>query len=460
MFFFQTDETPSDDAKKMLLQIVDTSLLKCYLQTNPSMIAPLLRVKNYCHVEECEKVLVKAKKVNELVLLYQSKGYHKKALDLLLRQSEIRSSPLYGTEKTIEYLQKLGAQYVDLIFNYSKWVLKEDPENSMKIFTNDTPEIEGLPRAKVLDHLEKLAKNGSIKYDKVIKYLEHIIFDWKESGPEFHNKLIKCYMDQILPLYREYLQEAEADRRKAGKEAGELGKLRTRLIFFLETSGHYQPYKLLQFFPHNALLEEKALLLGRDGRHEEALAIYIYKLKDLNMAEQYCHKQYERSRDENYNVFVTLVKMYLQPHEVNLGFSRSVLTEPGNIEEKIEPNEEAALAVLNKHYQKMDAAQVLDFLPPSIQITDMTYFLSNIIKDKMQQRRNSLVLKSLLYAEHLQVHEQRVFHQSNKCVITEERACRVCHKRIGTSAFALYPNGIIVHLYCCKDRKVYPPELL
>ncbi len=65
----------------LLQQIIDTSLLKCYLQTNEALIAPLLRLKdNNCHVEECERVLRKGKKYSELVLLYQNKGIHKKGL--------------------------------------------------------------------------------------------------------------------------------------------------------------------------------------------------------------------------------------------------------------------------------------------------------------------------------------------------------------------------------------------
>ena len=51
------------------------------LQTNDALIAPLLRLKeNYCHVEECERVLMKSKKYNELVILYQTKGLHKKGI--------------------------------------------------------------------------------------------------------------------------------------------------------------------------------------------------------------------------------------------------------------------------------------------------------------------------------------------------------------------------------------------
>ena len=55
------------------LRILDTVLLKTYLQASPSMISSLLRLKeNFCIQSECEKILREAKKVNELVLLLQS----------------------------------------------------------------------------------------------------------------------------------------------------------------------------------------------------------------------------------------------------------------------------------------------------------------------------------------------------------------------------------------------------
>lgn len=39
-------------------------------------------------------------------------------------------------------------------------------------------------------------------------------------------------------------------------------------------------------FP-TGLLEERALLLGRMGKHEQALFIYVHILKDTKMAEEY-----------------------------------------------------------------------------------------------------------------------------------------------------------------------------
>lgn len=39
--------------------------------------------------------------------------------------------------------------------------------------------------------------------------------------------------------------------------------------------------------PPPGLLEERALLLGRMGKHEQALFIYVHILKDTRMAEEY-----------------------------------------------------------------------------------------------------------------------------------------------------------------------------
>ena len=50
------------------------------------------------------------------------------------------------------------------------------------------------------------------------------------------------------------------------------------------------------------LFEEKALLLGRLGRHDVALALYAHVLKDPKMAEEYCRRTYDP--EENREVHV------------------------------------------------------------------------------------------------------------------------------------------------------------
>ena len=152
-----------------LLSIIDTTLLKSYLQTNDSLVASVIRM-NHCHLEESEKTLQQYEKYGELIILYQTKGHHRKALQLLQSQAEIPSSSLFGYERTIQYLQHLGNEHRHLIFEFAGYVIEKSPEDGLRIFTEDVPEIENLHRAEVLDYLLKNHKN------LVTPYLEHIIF--------------------------------------------------------------------------------------------------------------------------------------------------------------------------------------------------------------------------------------------------------------------------------------------
>ncbi|XP_048578453.1 vam6/Vps39-like protein [Nematostella vectensis] len=434
------DELSEEDIKaqknlKQRRQIIDTTLLKCYLQTNDALVAPLLRLKdNNSHVEESERALMKNKKYNELVILYQTKGLHKKALDLLLRQAQKASGPLKGHQRTVQYLQHLGPDHMKLILDFSVWVLKAHPDDGLKIFTEDLPEVEALPRHKVLDHIELNAKN------LVIKYLEHIIFIWNEIQPRFHNKLINCYREKVQLLTREYLDSLpEGDEPVApGSEPGELGELRGRLLFLLETSKYYQAENLLTHF-QESFYHERALLLGRVGRHDEALAIYIHVLQDSKLAEEYCQRTYGEEREGSKEVYLSLLSMYLDPPHIE-GITQ------------VTSNIPAALAILKEHHQKISTAKALELLPATIQVREVYEFLLNVLDEKETKRKQSQVLKSLLFAEHLQIQEQRMFYQAHKIVITDERVCRECHKRIGTSAFAFYPSGEIKHYYCYKDQ--------
>ncbi|XP_078089669.1 vam6/Vps39-like protein isoform X3 [Mustelus asterias] len=441
--------TPIIKSKKKLLQIIDTTLLKCYLHTNVALVAPLLRLENnHCHIEESEHVLKKAHKYSELIILYEKKGLHEKALQVLLDQAKKANSPLKGHERTVQYLQRLGKENLNIIFEFSLWVLKACPEDGLKIFTEDLPEVENLPRNKVLDFLKESCK------ELAIPYLEHIIYIWDETGPVFHNCLIQLYREKVQGLMKEYLNSLPEDEIPvpAGMEEGELGEHRNKLLCFLEISTHYQPSKLISDFPFDGLLEERALLMGQMGLHEQALFIYVHILKNIKMAEEYCHKHYDWNRDGNKDVYLSLLRMYLSPPDIHcVGPIRMEIPEP-------QANLQAALQVLELHHSKLDTTKTLNLLPANTQIREIQVFLENVLEGNAQRRRCNQVMKSLLHAEFLRIQEQRIYHQEVKCIITEEKICRVCKKKIGNSAFARYPNGVVVHYFCCKDRSVCPTE--
>lgn len=283
---------------KVLLSIIDTTLLKCYLETNDSFVSSLIRLNN-CHLEESEKILISYKKYSELIILYQTKGQHKRALTLL------KTSPNFGHERIVQYLQHLGSEHKKLIFEFADHVIQEHPQEGLKIFTEDIQEVENLPRADVLDFL--LTNHKSL----VIPYLEHIISVWNEVKPLFHNILIQQYKEQIFSL------KSDPDFDKVNQKKIELDLVREKLINFLKTSNKYSAEKVLVDFQCDDLFEERAIVLGKLAKHEKVLSIYIQILGDVEKAIEYCDLVYSTAGVNYTEIYIILIRLLLNPPTVS-----------------------------------------------------------------------------------------------------------------------------------------------
>ena len=122
------------------------------------------------------------------------------ALEILKQQSKKEESILFGVEDTVRYLQTFGPTYFDLIKEYSLWILNEDPEWGVKIFvTNDSDAIKQLPREQVLSFLRAECVAA------VIPYLEHVIYEWGDERPSFHEDLVGMYLSKVKKLMSEYV---------------------------------------------------------------------------------------------------------------------------------------------------------------------------------------------------------------------------------------------------------------
>ncbi|XP_067011579.1 vam6/Vps39-like protein [Anabrus simplex] len=418
-----------DKTTQQLLQIIDTTLLKCYLQTNDALVAPLLRL-NHCHLHETEKTLKKYQKYSELIILYQTKGLHRKALELLQKQADQPDSTLHGFERTLQYLQHLGKDNINLIFDFAGWILDSHPEEGLKMFTEDIMEVEQLPRPKVLDYLLRTHKN------LVIPYLEHVVNVWKDTNPIFHNALVHQYRERSQQLLSPTATPSE-------HEEGQ--KMRCKLLGFLQQSSHYTPETVLVHFPYDCLFEERAIVLGKLGRHEQALSIYVSILGDVSRAIDYCDKVYEQKSEGCDEVYVILIKMLINPPD---NWLMGVQPPP-----TVQPDLETALKLFEEHATKIHPVKALSVLPDKVPLVRIKHFLETSLHNKLNERRRTQVLKGLLYAEHLQVQELRIHYESQSISMTEFNVCPVCKKRFGNqSAFARYPNGDIVH-YSCQDRR-------
>jgi len=530
--------------------LIDTVLLKAYLITDDELVIPFLSQPNECDIEASGEILRFHSKNVERVTLLKTRGRHSQALHLLQKMG-MNTTEAVGTGKTVEYLQELGreARHSNMVLEFSKWVLQQDPEEGLRIFTGEVsngsseePMMPVINREQVLNHLSQYA-DRQIR----IKYLETLIHEHGDANPKFHNELVKLYMkcvsdeiwkrnrrdnevrakfgfaenDYIITLtdmkvgevtleagteaYVRTFENREgvmfvwivaekiktmtdvpiSDVKRAGtkrkskplgKEPGTLGLLRKKLIDFLDTSNGYNPNKMIKLFPRGELLEEQCRILSRVPKHDQALQIYAYQLKNWKEAEKYCDKIYNQYLDAvggedlsdemptgdplNYvvdgfspldenlankvkaarNVYVTLLEVYLNPPGKA---GTNALLGP-------------ALELLQKRYNRIDPVQVVALLPSATRLyLCLPYFNAVLAKQAAVKKRNQ-VIHHLLKKEQLQLETAKRTLERTFVEISDDRRCSQCRMRIGKSAFALYRSGTVVHYVCIEDKTIDP----
>jgi len=413
--------------------IIDTALIKAYVKTKHANLTTLLTVRNCCHIKECEKVLTDFTRFADLVQLYKGKNLHRKALELLAKvgQAPAAHNELHGPSETIKYLRELGPEHLSLIIEFSKWVLQSESLPGLSIFT-ERSEAMMLPPDQILSHLQ--ANSPSL----VTPYLEFLMARGVKEAL-FHNELVLNYLDTILKLKQDPAYKS-VGYDIAGREHGALGQTRRKLLSFLETSTFYEPEKMLPRFPFTDLYEERALILSRTvNGHKQALTIYVYKLKNYYMAEQYCAKHYSEEGEESRDVYLSLLEVYLNP--------------PSETPKPLLPQ---ALAVLNKYYRQIDGSKALMLLPADVPLSELGRFFENMLVERSQVRREKQSIAHLLKLDNIQMQEQLIRARNHQIKITDNRECQKCSKRLGNTAFARYPNGTVVHYKCMADRAVCP----
>ncbi|KAK7032798.1 rab guanyl-nucleotide exchange factor [Favolaschia claudopus] len=386
-------------------QIVDTALFKSYLLVRPALLGSLCRVSNWCEVSEVEEELLARKKYAELRDLYNGKKMHRKALELLKRLSEEETDMEDKLSPSIYYLQKLGPEHLDEIFSSARWMFEKDSSMAFQIFTSEDVE---LPRPEVADYLE------SIDPLLGIRYLEFLIEERQEESTAFHDRLAESYLKITLSCKK--------------RNDKDWTKHYANLLRFIETTDRYRIDKLYSTLSNEDLFEARAILLGRFGRHDQALELYVYRLHDYQKAEQHCNRVY-RPDTPTSNVYLTLLRLYLRPTDK----TTSDLLQP-------------ALELIARHSPQLDAVDTLELLPPLVTTQDIRTFLIGALRAPVF---NTRVIRNLSKARGDQVDRKLMALQTQRVKVTDSRICPQCHKRIGNSFIAVHsPRGEVTHYQC------------
>ncbi|XP_070566294.1 transforming growth factor-beta receptor-associated protein 1-like isoform X2 [Ptychodera flava] len=404
---------------------VDTALLKLYAEINAPELVELISSDNGCVFENCIETLNKYGRYFALGLLYKYHGDFEKALQIWTEivdgKREDTSFP--GLEFVVDFLASLSDH--ELVWRYVDWAIKKDELLGIKIFTdrpkNEVPS-ERLRPDDIIDYLHRYPR-------AVIRYLEYLVFTKRLEKEKYHTHLAVLYLDSVLQL-----------RKNEDTSKEQLDLARSKLRHMLQTSVLYRVQLILGKVKETDMYAECAILYGKLEEHDKALRILVYKLKDYGAAENYCDVN-SSSKDKTYRrrLYQILLSVYLDPLE-------------GPKDALIGP----AITLLNSNSSEFDISRVLQILPENWSIGLLQHFLSKAVRTNMHTCRSTKIERMLARGENLQLKAQTIRETRIPVTMSDDRKCAVCSRPFNEPSFARFPNGVITHTQCARNKYVCP----
>ncbi|KAM3076154.1 Vacuolar morphogenesis protein 6 [Clarireedia jacksonii] len=446
----ESDAEAEKDREQKLLEtakLVDTTLFRSYMLSAPSLAGSLFRLPNFCDPDVVNEKLLETGRYNDLVDFFHGKKLHRPALELLKKfgtgEEESEETPtLRGPQRTVGYLQHLPPEMIDLILEFAEWPLRADPDVGIEVFLADTENAETLPRDRVLEFLRNIDVNLEIRY------LEHVINELNDLTPQFHNRLADAYIEEL--------------KKREDRDSESWKGLMQRMLAFLRSSKQYSLGRAFSALPRDDanFYEAQAIVLSNMGQHKQALEIYVFKLQDFEKAEEYCNRTHmsqestttspipiHRSStsepdDPLPSIYHTLLSLYLKPPPPH------------------RPNWPPALDLLSKHGSRLPASSTLDLIPEKLPVAELESYFRGRIRAANSIVSESRIVTGLRKSEVVSAQATLLLGdglpgghggRNRRVVVSEERVCGVCHKRLGGSVIAVLPDSSVVH-YGCLGR--------
>lgn len=490
----------SSGAREMA-SILDTALLQALLLTGQSSVAlELLRGVNYCDLKICEEILQKGNHHVALLELYKHNSLHREALELLHKlldesksgQSEVTQR--FKPEDIVEYLKPLCGTDPILVLEFSMLVLERCPSQTIDLFLSGN-----IPADMVSSYLKKHSPNMQARYLELM-----LAMNENAVSGNLQNEMVHIYLSEVLEWHADLSAHQNWDEKA-------YSPTRKKLLSALESIAGYNPEALLKRLPPDALYEERAILLGKMNQHELALSLYVHKLNTPELALSYCDRVYESTQQpsakSSSSIYLVLLQIYLNPRRTTAGFERRITnllspqnktipkltstpsmktrgrgskkiasiegaedtkvslsstdsgkSDDGDADEYSEGSStimlDEVLNLLSRRWDRINGAQALKLLPKETKLQDLLSFLGPLLRKSSEMHRNCSVIKSLRQSENLQVKDELFSQRKAVVKITSDSMCSLCHKKIGTSVFAVYPNGsTLVHFVCFRDSQ-------
>ncbi|CAG8574593.1 9361_t:CDS:10 [Ambispora gerdemannii] len=476
----KSSKGPLSELDRNILKAVDNALVQLYTTSDSKEpLISLLKDENECSLEDCEHILSNYGKYYALSLLYQSKKQYAKTLKIW-QQMMNNEKPDPDFKDGLKQMADLLTQTddSDLVWEYASWIISKDQILGAQICIRPN-----LRKPLIVEPNKVIEALGSVGYEGLTMYLEHLVLQRKSEEESHHTKLLLLYIGEIL---REL--EKDEDKSKLIKLTKEfqyisknssmtyisflsnrpsddgISHARLKAIMFMQQqSTRYEGKAILEKLLESKqdLYPELAIIYGKLNEHEKSLHILVDQLKDYRGAEAFClyagrmiginrktsellsPAKLKRQTADNQRILedkrlIGLRKaLFLKLLKVYLGMKNG------------DDSVDQIVDLLNKQASYFDIVEVLRLLPEVWSIEMLSEFLIRSLRQSYHDYRESQILKGLLRGENMMVNSElyKAYDEVGPIVITSNLPCASCNKIITDSMVLRQPNKDIIHLH-------------
>jgi hypothetical protein len=453
--------------REEMLEMLDTFLLKLYIETglddrtseklkerfNKDYLQMLEELfdpeyRPCLNFSECEEYMTTVGDFanNAKAMLFEA---FSRKVDALKMWKHIGASKGTAEQKeqaarqTVKILLKADTQTV---FNYLDWVLSHFPYVGLEVFTSSEETHHIAPDLV----LQKLATFDKPEIPLIERYLQFLVNEKQLNAERFHTRLGMCYLTTLFAL------KPKESRDDVSLANSKFVKNRREFLVFLESSKFYNPTTILDVLRNSWFIDAEVLLYVRDKKYREALRILVADAEaksDYRGVEEFCIKQGD-------TLLTELLQIYIEKAKACETKVASALDETArNAVEKEGLRYKTLVYDLLKNHAAsslLDPLRVIDMIPEewplvTTQSSSLSSYLHVALSHALHLGRATKIMRSLSEMDRIQVECDWVRMRNASVRITGERLCQKCMKKIGDRAFAVYPNGVVVHHSCLED---------
>ncbi|PWN49284.1 hypothetical protein IE53DRAFT_388520 [Violaceomyces palustris] len=305
-------------------KVVDTTLAKLLAsregEESSRELDSLVDGKNSCESQELEWILRSKGKLCRLSRIYENERRWDEMLEIWtgLIDGSLQDP---SSSVTVQDVAVLLTETNDprLRSKYAIWLVQKDPQEGVKLLTKQMStglqDVAVAPaQGQLTSSRQTLSKLKAIDQVAANTFLEHVVLHSKDQAADLHDELCQKLLDRISEAMRdeacrtrvnnlasEYSSGSYAESFFAHLALAALGDVdgeevrnsvmldRLKLSMLLQGSEALDHEKVVRRVEKCAALAyEKAILLGKLGRDQEALSLLALNLKDANSSEVYC----------------------------------------------------------------------------------------------------------------------------------------------------------------------------